>query len=65
MAQDEPANTRGKQHNIKGGKHTRARWAQLRKEDKTRAKQGGVTKGNKEVGSQEYMVDTNKDKAMC
>ncbi len=31
----------------------------------TRAKQGGVTRGNKEVGSQEHMVDTNKDKAMC
>ncbi len=43
----------------------KGRQAQLRNEDKTRAKQGGVTKGNKEVGSQEHMVDTNKDKEMC
>ncbi len=54
--------TRGKQHNIKEGKYTRASKGN---EDKTKAKEEDVTKGNKEVGSQELMIDTNKDKAMC
>ncbi len=31
-------------------------------EDKTRAKQRGVAKRNKEVGSQEHVVDTKKTK---
>ncbi len=49
----------------KGRKVHEGQVSQLRNKDKTRAKQGGVTKGNKEAGSQEHMVDTNKDKAMC
>lgn len=31
----------------------------------TRAKQGGVTRGNKEVGQGEHVADTNKDRTMC
>ena len=31
----------------------------------TRAKQGGVTKGNKEVGQEKHMENTNRDRAMC
>ncbi len=64
MAQDEPAPTRGKTAQYKGRKVREGQVSTV-KEMKTRAKQEGVTKGNKEMGPQEHMVDTNKDKAMC
>ncbi len=62
MAQDEHANTRGKTAQYKGRKVHEDRVSTVKE---MRTKQEGVTKGNKEVGSQEHMVDTNKDKAMC
>ncbi len=56
---------KGKEHKIKqqstrgSGEHHQAN------EDKTRTKQGGVTRGNKEVGQEEHMANTNRDRAMC
>ncbi len=66
MAQDEPRKHKRKTAQYKG---RQAHEDQVSTVKETRTRQvlnkGGVTKGNKEVGSQEHMVDTNKDKAMC